>query len=68
MNYNAYEILGLPTNASMEQVESRYKELRAQYQRDRFLPGEEGEEACERLQQIKAVIPGTTPRLNSKMF
>lgn len=53
MNYNAYEILGLPTNASMEQVESRYKELRAQYQRDRFLPGEEGEEACERLQQIE---------------
>ncbi len=53
MNYNAYEILGLPTNASMEQVESRYRELRAQYQRDRFLPGEEGEEACERLQQIE---------------
>lgn len=53
MNYNAYEILGLPTNASMEQVEARYKELRAQYQRDRFLPGEEGEEACERLQQIE---------------
>lgn len=53
MNYNAYEILGLPTNASMEQVEARYRELRAQYQRDRFLPGEEGEEACERLQQIE---------------
>ena len=53
MNYNAYEILGLPTNSSMEQVESRYRELRAQYQRDRFLPGEEGEEACERLQQIE---------------
>ena len=53
MNYNAYEILGLPTNASMEQVETRYRELRAQYQRDRFLPGEEGEEACERLQQIE---------------
>lgn len=53
MNYNAYEILGLQTNASMEQVESRYRELRAQYQRDRFLPGEEGEEACERLQQIE---------------
>ena len=53
MNYNAYEILGLPTNASMEQVEACYRELRAQYQRDRFLPGEEGEEACERLQQIE---------------
>ena len=53
MNYNAYEILGLPTNSSMEQVESRYRELRAQDQRDRFLPGEEGEEACERLQQIE---------------
>ncbi len=53
MNYNAYEILGLPTSASMEQVEARYKELRAQYQRDRFLPGDEGEEASEKLQQIE---------------
>lgn len=53
MNYNAYEILGLPTTASMEQVEARYKELRAKYQRDRFLPGEEGEEASEKLQQIE---------------
>lgn len=53
MDYNAYEILGLTGSATREEVDARYKELREKYQRDRFLPGEEGEEASERLQQIE---------------
>lgn len=55
MNYdfNAYEILGLPTNASREDVDRRYRELSAKYQRDRFLPGIEGEEAAEKMQQLE---------------
>lgn len=53
MIYNAYEILGLSESATMEEVESRYQELRAQLQRDRFLPGEEGEVASEKLQQLE---------------
>ena len=53
MIYNAYEILGLTESATMEEIEARYQELRAQYQRDRFLPGEEGEEASEKLQQLE---------------
>ena len=53
MIYNAYEIFGLTENATMEEVEARYQELRAQYQRDRFLPGDEGEEASEKLQQLE---------------
>ena len=48
-NYNAYEILGLDTNATREEVEQRYKQLREKYQKDRFLPGEAGEEASEHL-------------------
>lgn len=52
-NFNAYEIMGLPTNATREEVEARYKELSAKYQRDRFLPGEEGEEAAEKMQQLE---------------
>ena len=53
MIYNPYEILGLPETATMEEVETRYNELRAQYQRARFLPGLEGEEASEKLQQLE---------------
>ena len=53
MIYNAYEILGLTESATMEEVEARYQELRDKYQRARFLPGEEGEEASEKLQQLE---------------
>ena len=53
MDYNAYEILGLTKSATREEIDARYKELRDKYQRDRFLAGEEGEEASERLQQIE---------------
>ena len=53
MIYNAYEILGLTESATMEEVEARYKELRETLQRDRFLPGDEGEEASEKLQQLE---------------
>lgn len=52
-NYNAYEILGLATSATREEIDDKYKELRAKYQQSRFLPGEEGEEASEKLQQLE---------------
>jgi len=53
MDYNAYEILGLSSSATRDEIDARYNELRDKYQRDRFLPGEEGEEASEKLQQIE---------------
>ncbi len=53
MDYNAYEILGLTTSATRDEIDAKYKELRDRYQRDRFLPGEEGEDAAEKLQQIE---------------
>ena len=53
MIYNAYEILGLSESATREQIDARYRELRDKYQRDRFLPGDEGEEASEKLQQLE---------------
>lgn len=52
-SYNAYEILGVSEQATDEEIEARYKELRAQLQRERFLPGEEGEEASEKLQRVE---------------
>ncbi len=53
MDYNAYEILGLTTSATRNEIDERYKELRDKYQRARFALGEEGEEASEKLQQIE---------------
>lgn len=53
MNYNAYELLGLLSSATREEVEARYFELRKKYLNDRFLPGEEGEIAAEKLQEIE---------------
>lgn len=54
-SYNGYEILGLPETATDEELEARYKQLRAELQKDRFLPGEEGEEASEKLQRLEVV-------------
>ena len=53
MIYNAYEILGLKENATRAEIDARYHELRDKYQKDRFLPGDEGEEASEKLQQLE---------------
>ena len=53
MIYNAYELLGLTESATRDEIETRYRELREKYQRDRFLPGDEGEEASEKLQQLE---------------
>lgn len=52
-SYNAYEILGLPETATDEELEARYKQLRSKLQQDRFLPGEEGEDASEKLQRLE---------------
>ena len=40
-----YKILGLNTNASLEEVEKAYKELKEQYLRERVYEGEVGNEA-----------------------
>lgn len=53
MNYNAYEILGLTESATQEEIDARYNELKAQYQKDRFQVGSVGEEASEKLQQLE---------------
>lgn len=51
--YNPYEILGLPNNATLQQVDSAYNELRRQYLADRYELGEKGDRAAEKLQQIE---------------
>ncbi len=53
MDYNAFEILGLTSSATKEEVKGKYESLRQQYLKDRFLPGEEGEKAAEKLQELE---------------
>lgn len=52
MDYNAFEILGLPSTATRDEVKNKYNELRKQYLEDRFKPGDEGERAAEKLQEL----------------
>ena len=64
MIYNAYEILGISELATREQIDARYYELRDKYQKDRFLPGDEGEEASEKLQQLEVAYRDIIATLN----
>lgn len=72
MDYNAYQILGLNKGASREEIDAKYRELRAKYQKDRFLEGEEGEIASEKLQQVEVayrdIIAGLEEETQSKTF
>lgn len=52
MDYNAFEILGLPSTATRDEVKDKYNELRKQYLEDRFKPGDEWERAAEKLQEL----------------
>ncbi len=52
MDYNAFEILGLPSTATRDEVKDKYNVLRKQYLEDRFKPGDEGERAAEKLQEL----------------
>ena len=66
MNYNAYAFLGLTSTATREEVDQRYNELKAQYQRDRFLPGEEGNVAAENLQRLEIAYSDIIAEMDEK--
>lgn len=50
---DSYEILGLTKDATDEELKARYEELCAKYKEDRFLPGEEGNEAARKLNELE---------------
>ena len=49
-----YALLGCDANVTDEELYSKYLELRTKYQNDRFLEGEAGNEAAEKLTEINA--------------
>ena len=48
-----FEILGLPTTATDEEIETAYKTLKEKYSRERFLEGEKGNEAAKNLTKLE---------------
>jgi molecular chaperone DnaJ len=53
MNKRNLEILGLSEGASKEDIKAAYEALRAKYLEDRFLDGEEGNNAAKMLTKIE---------------
>lgn len=49
-----YEIFGLSENATDEELQARYEELKAKYKEERWLDGEAGNEAAKKLTQLEA--------------
>ncbi|MDD3831710.1 MAG: hypothetical protein PHW00_03515 [Clostridia bacterium] len=54
MIYNPYEILGLDSDFTREQLDEAYRTQRAHYRDLRFESGEVGADAAERLEQIES--------------
>ena len=50
---NPYLILGLDENATFEEMEERYNELKAQYSEGRFASGQEGMDAARKLTELE---------------
>lgn len=50
---NPYEILGLSEEASFDELQKRYEELKAEYGEGRFQPGEAGNEAARKLNELE---------------
>lgn len=50
---NPYEILGLTADAAENELRERYEALVAKYKEDRFLPGEAGNEAAMKLNELE---------------
>ena len=48
-----YEFLGLDETATDEEITNRYEDLKAEYSEDRWLDGEEGNEAAKNLTKLE---------------
>lgn len=53
MKSDYYEVFGLSENASDEEIDKKYEELKAKYSEDRFLEGEAGNEAARKLTELE---------------
>ena len=65
-----YEVLGLPRNATKEQVKAKYRELAKKYHPDNYIGTPLAETANEKMQEYmdkqKIRVYNTTYKFNSK--
>ena len=66
MNVRNYELLGLDESATDEEILARYQELKAKYSEDRWLEGEEGNEAAKMLNKLDAAYAEITAERKEK--
>ncbi len=52
-NKSSYEILGVREYSTNSEITERYKELKAKYSEERFLPGEAGNDAAAMLEAVE---------------
>lgn len=64
MNKKNLEILGLSEGATAEEIEQAYSTLKAKYMEDRFLDGEEGNNAAKMLGKIEVARDELIAELN----
>lgn len=66
MQNNAYLVLGLQEGATEEEVKVAYETLRAKYSEERFQPGEEGNRAAAKLEEIEEAYSDIMADLSKK--
>ena len=61
-----YKILNLSENATDEEVDLAYKELKEKYSRERFLEGDAGNQAAKNLTKLEAAYHEITVARKAK--
>jgi molecular chaperone DnaJ len=68
MQKNPFIVLGVDENITQTELTDAYRLLRVEYENQRFLPGEAGANACERLDEIDAAYKEALQRLQARYF
>ncbi|HOK81592.1 MAG TPA: hypothetical protein PLS05_01240 [Clostridia bacterium] len=63
-----FEVLGVDSSVTQSELYEAYKRERGKYADKRFLPGAEGEEACERLDEIEAAYREADEILKTRFY
>lgn len=66
MQKNPYLILGINENSSEQEIDRAYYDLRRRYSEDRFLPGDQGRLAAEKLSELDEAYQDVIRLYNEK--
>lgn len=65
MQKNPFVTLGITENVTQNELFQAYRKLRDEYSNKRFAPGEEGADACRKLEEIEAAYAEATEILRT---